>query len=224
MYRALLLKELKETWWLGAVAFALLGVQLWSAVGLNADFETFSISWRSGNMRRIPFLQSDFGQVAAMTACALGVLVAVFQTFGESVRGTWSFLLHRPIDRRTIILMKLGTGLALTLGSTAVPILLYAWWAATPGMHASPFSWWMTRETWMLWLVSIPLYLGTFLCGIRAARWYGTRFLPLVAVGCLPLLIEEYLRATGPLLALIAFAAAILLPSILESADNRDYA
>lgn len=224
MYRALIIKELKETWWLGAIAFMLLGVQLWSAVGLNADLETFSIVWYPGRRGRVPFLQTDFGQIAAMSACALAVFVAVFQTFGESFRGTWVFLLHRPIERWRILLVKLLTGLAVTLVLTGVPILLYAWWAATPGMHASPFAWWMTRQTWMIWLTSVPLYLGTFLCGMRDARWYGTRFLPLASVIFLPVVVEEFHLATAPALALNALAVAVLVPSILEATRTKDYA
>ena len=35
------------------------------------------------------------------------------------------------------------------------------------------------------------LYFGAFLSGIRPARWFGTRLLPLVAAGALAMLLPE---------------------------------
>ena len=224
MNRTLIVKELKEIWWMGAVAFLLLGLLLWDAVGLRIADDSFGIVWRPGQRGRVPFLRTDFGQIAAVSACALALVVAAWQTLGESFRGTWVFLLHRPLERRKIVLIKIAAGLTITLALTGLPILLYAWWAATPGMHATPFAWWMTRETWLLWLSSIPMYLGMFFCGLRDARWYGTRFLPLAPLILLPVLIEEAVREVVPALALISLAVAVLVPSILESAKTRDYA
>jgi hypothetical protein len=40
-------------------------------------------------------------------------------------------------------------------------------------------------------LFFIPLlYMGAFLSGLRPARWYGTRFLPVVA-GCMALWLHK---------------------------------
>src|SRR5437867_2133155 len=59
------------------------------------------------------------------------------------------------------------------------PVLFLAWWAVTPGHHPSPFLWSMTDQTFRLILATPLLYLGAFLSGLRPARWWGTRLLPL---------------------------------------------
>ena len=41
----------------------------------------------------------------------------------------------------------------------------------------------MTAWAWQLWLCMPLVYLGAFLSGIRPARWFGTRLMPLVAAG-----------------------------------------
>jgi hypothetical protein len=39
----------------------------------------------------------------------------------------------------------------------------------------------MTEPAWRMALLMPLLYLGAFLSGLRPARWFGTRLLPLVA-------------------------------------------
>ena len=59
-----------------------------------------------------------------------------------------------------------------------------------PGKHASPFFWWMTATAWEAWGVIAIVYLAAFLAGIRPARWFGTRLLPLAAGGVLAALLR----------------------------------
>jgi hypothetical protein len=77
----------------------------------------------------------------------------------------------------------------LLLLSTGIPLLFFAFWAATPGTHAKPFEWWMMSSTWRLWFSATAFYLAAFLCGIRAARWWFSRLWPAVPVLFLPLVI-----------------------------------
>ena len=111
------------------------------------------------------------------------------QTVVESRRGTWLFLLHRPASLWRVLAAKLAVGGGLYLVCGAVAILSYAAWAAMPGKHASPFLWWMTARAWKAWGVIAIVYLAAFLAGIRPARWFGTRLLPLAAGGVLALLL-----------------------------------
>ncbi|HUG18800.1 MAG TPA: hypothetical protein VMM56_07460 [Planctomycetaceae bacterium] len=223
MYRQLIIKELREIWWMGLVAFAFLMIALWDAIGLNLNFESFTLVWFARD--RVPFLDTDFViQIVALTGYCLAGAIALWQTMGESFRGTWVFLLHRPIPRRDIFLVKIAVGLSVTLVSTLVPILLYLWWAVTPGMHASPFELWMTRESVLVWLGFFPIYFAAFLCGIREARWYVSRFFPIVPVLFLPVILMELVRGTVPALSLIAASIAVLIPPIFDSLARRDYA
>lgn len=223
MYRQLIIKELREIWWMGLVAFAFLMIALWDAIGLNIDFERFTLVWSARD--RVPFLETDFViQIVALTGYCLAGAIALWQTMGESFRGTWVFLLHRPIPRRDIFLVKIAVGLSVTLLSTLVPILLYLWWAMTPGMHASPFKLWMTRVSLLSCLGFLPIYFAAFLCGIREARWYVSRFFPIVPLLFIPVLLMEVFQTTFPALGLIIFSSAILIPPIFDSLARRDYA
>jgi len=215
MYRALAYKELRETWWLGAIAFLILAAHVCSAVGLHFDFERFSIRWEIVRTA-IPFATGELDELLLYTASILGAALACWQTLGESFRGTWRFLRQRPMSLNAIVLTKIGTGVALLLGVTAVPVLFYALWAATPETHASPFQWSMTVPTWRIWLVSSTAYLAAFLVGIRDVRWYGSRLWPvapavvwiwLVSMLDLPALIPTLL-INGILVGAILFASA----------------
>jgi hypothetical protein len=41
----------------------------------------------------------------------------------------------------------------------------------------------MTLPTWQALIAVTMLYLAAFLCGLRPSRWFGSRLLPLVAIG-----------------------------------------
>ncbi len=92
-------------------------------------------------------------------------------------------MLHRPAATRKIFIAKIVTGVVLLQLVALVPIVSYAAWASMPDKHPSPFEWWMTESAWCVWL-SLPVaYLAAFLSGLRPARWFGTRLLPLLGGG-----------------------------------------
>ena len=111
----------------------------------------------------------------------LAIALGLKQSAWEVGEGTYYFLLHRPATRRFIFGTKLAVGAGFVLIVGGLLVLLYAMWAATPGNVATPFYWSMTGPRWQLWLCMPLLYLGAFLSGIRPARWFGTRLMPLVA-------------------------------------------
>ena len=131
----------------------------------------------------VPFLRDGFQGPFTVITLLMAVGLAVLQTSSESRGGAWLFLLHRPVSRRAILLSKLTVGLSVLLVCSALPIVVYALWAAKPGTHPSPFEWSMTNETWRQWWSMTPPYLGTLLTLLRPARWFGTRLLPCVD-GC----------------------------------------
>src|SRR5262245_229111 len=180
MIKALAIKELRETWGIAAVAVALYLALVSNLIGMGW------FSWmplmRDGPFE-VPFVGTTFLTAFTCVSVPLALALGFRQSAWEGVQGTYLFLLHRPVSRRVIFGTKLVTGLVLLLGCAAVPILLYAWWAATPGHHPSPFEWSMTGPSWRLWSALPLLYLGAFHSGLRPARWVGTRLLPLVACG-----------------------------------------
>ncbi len=145
------------------------------------------------------------------------------QSAWEPSQGTALYLLHLPLTRRSLFLSKLLTGIGLLLACTLLPILIYAAWAALPGMHAGPFEWSMAWPAFQVWLFMPVVYLGAFASGIRPARWYGSRLLPLVAVapaGSLIIAPMPWWLIVAPLVLLMALA---LISDILCEAATRDF-
>jgi len=218
MLRALMLKELRETAWIALVALA-----AHMAFVANCAGYRVLVFWRTTSSIEIPFLTSYFVPTFCLVSIALAVALGLRQTAFESGRGTWLFLLHRPASMRRVLAAKLvvGTGLYLVCGLVA--ILSYAGWAAMPGKHASPFMWWMTAEAWKAWgLISI-VYLGAFLAGIRPARWFGTRLLPLAASGVLAALLVFPMIWLLPGIAALLLVATCLVGLIDFTAQTRDF-
>jgi hypothetical protein len=219
MIRAIVIKELRELRRLaavGLVAYALVvaslsGVPLLSFLFLvYSDFD-------------IPFADERFHVLFILVSVPLAVALGLRQSLGEA-RGTWLFLLHRPIERDMIFLLKLATGCGVFLLCAAAPIVGYALWSSLPGHHASPFEWSMTMLAWRIWLVLPIVYLGAFLSGLRPARWFATRLLPLmgcgVAVICV-LYMTSWMLLGLPL-TVVLYAGLIYV--ICHVARTRDYA
>ena len=156
-------------------------------------------------------------------AAALAIGLGFRQSVSESTHGTYLFLLHRPKSRLELIGTKLLTGTLVFLASMAAPLLIYAFWAATPGTHASPFEWSMTVPAWKAWYAFTIFYLAAFLSGIRPARWYGSRLFPLLALApaALPLALFPGWRWAEP--GVVVLIDAIVIYAILYVAQERDY-
>ena len=173
MLTALARKEVRELLPLAALGAILELYLACTAMGMRLGF------FEDGSMGTIPFVSDAtavlFFYVSGATAFALGL----WQTMLESSRGTFQFLLHRPLARSAILGTKLAVGIAASLAVALLPVACFSLWAATPGTHASPFYWSMTLWAWQL-CVQMPLiYLGAFMSGLRPGRWFGSRFLPL---------------------------------------------
>lgn len=212
MLKAMVYKELRETVLIGALALVAYALRDW--------FPLRFLPYYGGG--GIPFIQDGFVDGFIMVTVCLAIVLGLRQSLGESFRGTWLFLLHRPMPRWQPIAVKLAVGAAMYALCAAIPILLYAQWAATPGTHASPFEWSMTAPAWQFLLTALNLYLGAFLVGIRPGRWFGTRLWPLAAAGLL----------TGAAMLLpwsalgLAISVAIdvwLVALILHTTYQRDY-
>jgi len=104
-----------------------------------------------------------------------------------------------------------------------LPILVYAAWAAAPRTHPGPFEWSMTGPAFRTWLVAPVVYLGAFTSGIRPARWFGSRLLPLVAVA-VPCIVACAVPFWWPVgLPVLLITAAVMLSDILRETATRDF-
>jgi len=226
MVLAIVRKELRETWLFVALAVGLYFIYLCKQTGKWNFLLTQLVGWfpgMSGEAPDVPFVQDNFTTVLFFIGAALAITLGFRQAAWEPSQGTALYLLHLPLTRRTIFLTKLFTGIGLLLACTLLPILIYATWAATPGTHPGPFEWSMTVPAFQLWLLMPLVYLGAFASGIRPARWFGSRLLPLVAaafLGSLLPILAQWSLIAAPILLL---AAVVLVSDILWEAETRDF-
>jgi ABC-type transport system involved in multi-copper enzyme maturation permease subunit len=150
VWTALLSKELRESGLFAGLAL-LAQMQLLGS-GMDMSLIPFLSSGRGAE---IPFLaarsfslMSDRELMFITIAIISAIVIGLNQTLMESWRQTSLFLLHRPVPRSQIFLVKLAAGGLILLGTSALPLLIYCLWAAKPGTHASPFFWSMTEPWW----------------------------------------------------------------------------
>ena len=216
MLKALVIKELRES-----AGIAVLGVlALMYALGELTGIRI--LPWRGQSLHTYPFLYDDLSFFLSLCVGGLAIALGLKQTAWESGQGTYFFLLHRPVSRPRVFICKLAVGLLWVLAASAILILLYAWWAATPGHVTGPFFWSMTEPAWQRWLVLPIVYLGAFLSGIRPGRWSGCAAAPLAASMFVAVLAAKMPWLWLTLVISLA-AAALLVVSIFYYVHRRDY-
>jgi hypothetical protein len=226
MVLAIVRKELRETWAFAALALAIYGVYLSKLMGKASGLLSSLLAWAPGMSSAqvdLPFVEGNFLSLLFFIGFALAIALGFRQSAWEPSQGTAVYLLHLPLPRRTIFLTKLSTGMGLLLICTLLPILIYAAWAATPRTHPSPFEWSMTGGAFRTWLIMPLGYLGAFASGIRPARWFGSRLLPLVAMGVpatLAFAVPHWWLIGLPLLLVVA---AVFVSNILWETETRDF-
>jgi ABC-type transport system involved in multi-copper enzyme maturation permease subunit len=226
MVLTLVRKELRETRIFAALALGLYLIYLARQTGKWSSLLGHLVGWVPGMNAEapdVPFVQGDFLPMLFFIGAALAITLGFRQSAWEPSQGTALYLLHLPLTRRTIFLTKLFSGIGLLLACTLLPILIYATWAAIPGTHPGPFEWSMTWQAFQLWLLMPIVYLGAFASGIRPARWFGSRLLPLLAVaftGSLLATLAQWSLIAAPLLLLVEVG---FVSDILWEAETRDF-
>lgn len=220
MIRTLLIKEFQELALWGGV---LLGLMVLATINL-AGTNPFTLQMTE-EFRNIPFASSDGKSGLMLYGSMAAIALAMRQTVGETVQGTWLFLLHRVGSRRRVIAVKILSGIITLLLVTGIPFLGYTFWAAAPGTHASPFRWEFVLPTFATWLQLSVVYLGAFLCGLRNARWLGSRLLPLIPTFVLLTLCSESIQINSWVIPMaVALAGNVLLLTGIDFvAETRDF-
>jgi len=232
MYKTLVMKELRETALIWGFAVAAIAYAIFSVlIGANRlSFEGVPLlGWimqqasLSGFNRNFIFLDAGLETKFTTMSVLFTIGVGLLQTLGESVRGTYPFLLHRPMSRRRIIAVKLAVGTGVYLGISGGAILILGLWSATPGTHPSPFEWSMTAGVWRIWIVMPIFYFGAFLTGIRPARWYGSRLFPLIAAVFFYFLASSFPNGFASNAAMTILIVACFTVCIFVASEDRDY-
>lgn len=181
---ALIRKELRENWLyaLGALVGALVVLD-YVANAKGWDFVFIQWMIRLGEPRF--YSEPDMARILPIDGWAgccgvCAALVALKVVYEERWRGTWAMLAHLPMTRERVMAAKLLSGILLYLTATVPAGALVAVRIAMPGTIAAPY------EAWQSWVLVIPLLAGllayplVFLAALRPARWYATKWLPLV--------------------------------------------
>jgi hypothetical protein len=218
--RALVHKELREVF---GIAAAALGCYLALAISAMGALVFVWVPGMPHGHEDVPFT-GDFNGFFEFLSVLFAIALGFRQSAWESARGTYLFLLHRPLRRDAVFLTKLAVGSGVLLVCGSVPVVLYAAWAAAAGHHAGPFEWSMANAVWKILFLMPLVYLGAFLSGLRPARWFGTRLLPLAAGLALLVLVNNlpWWWQLGFPLALVLYAA--LAANVCFVARVRDYA
>jgi ABC-type transport system involved in multi-copper enzyme maturation permease subunit len=216
MYKALVIKELRETGWIVLLAAGAFAFSFFNLIGYGL------LTGSTERVTSIPFVDGQFLTTFEAIAAVFAIVLALRQSAWESLRGTSIYLLWRPITRGRVFAVKLIIGLALFLGTSGLALIVYALWAASPGKHASPFYWSMTIDSAVMWLAMTAVYLGAFVAGIRPGRIFGSRPLPLIAA------IVPFALASAELSPLLRIAVVIVvdglgLAAIHYVVRSRDY-
>jgi hypothetical protein len=216
MWKALAIKELRES--AGIVVLAVVGA-IYMLGELTA---TPVVPWQGRQLYSYPFVADGLANDFWILCGALAIALGFRQTAWELGQGTYFFLLHRPIERLQVFKIKLAIGAGLLLIFSAAFILIYAVWAATPGHVPAPFDWRMTLAAWARWIALPLLYVGAFLSGIRPAKWFGSRLIPLAAAIGFTALAEYSPWLWGTLLISVV-GIAFGLNSIFFYVRTRDF-
>lgn len=150
------------------------------------------------------------------------VAIGLRQTLGEEYHKTYPLLLHLPSRGLTPFVCKILVGIGVYLISTLLMIFVLAWYSAIPGRYPFLFEWSMVWPLISIPIIGVVLYLSIFLTGLRQARWYGTRFLPVVIcyLVCNSLLNMSSISFT---LLVSLLLILILMAAIVNEVAQRDY-
>jgi hypothetical protein len=209
--KAMVQKELRENIKLAVLGMIIYGLPLLYAYlvysGALRDLALGSGNWRGGGWQ--PLLTSGFLPATSFLCPLLGAALGWFQIHNERQRDLWSFLVHRPMSRTQIFVGKTVAGLTLYLLGAGVPFLLFAGWAITPGHVAAPFEWSMLLPATAMFLTGPAYYFAGMLTGLRQARWFASRAVPLtsaIVLSCWAAVCPQF----GQALLVLGAGAAVL--------------
>jgi MFS family permease len=166
---AMIGKELREHLHWSALFCLLMTVTLF--LGLSNDIDSSPLV---GRWSETSFLWATTW-IPALVGLALGLL----QTMPEQRPDLWAFLVHRPLDRSTLFLSKVVSGLLIIGAVLIVPTAVAILWCATPGHVPAPFHGTMVLPAIADLLCGSVYYFAGLLIGSREARWFGSRLVPL---------------------------------------------
>ncbi len=110
-----------------------------------------------------------------------GLGLALKQVYHESWRKTWPLLAHLPISRPRMVMAKVLAGMSLYAAVFVLAAVILVARLTMPGVWFGPVYW--REQLPMFYFIAggFGVYLATFFAAFRPARWYGTKWLILIA-------------------------------------------
>jgi hypothetical protein len=151
----------------------------------------------------------------------LGLAIGVRQFWIPNFTRTWPFLLHRSVNRTTILAAKL-TAASIAFIIAIVPIWVGIYWYITrPEIFIVPPPLRVFVEGWVFIILGFVTYLGTALSGLSTAKWYTTKIFGLLFV--LAIFTTLSMWTLGGLLIALIVSAVILLLQIFQTFGRREF-
>jgi len=192
--RVIIWKELREN-----VRWALLGMVI---VGVAMAYALSKAAPNGQSLRA-----GTFEMVTVLMASVLGAALGFGQVIFDSRQGRWALLVHRPIGRGRIFMGKVVAGLTLYFTTMGLPFGAAAIWSSMPGHVAGPFRWGMAVPGLVDILAGMVYYFAGMVTARRAARWYASRCLVLVAAILCSMIVLGVTPVWGALLAIVVSGA-----------------
>lgn len=196
--RALIAKELREQRWLFLACLA--------AISLGYARSLYDLN---PSQAWLHVFRRSFLMVTSIGGAGFMVVLGFRQTFEEVRRGSWNFLVHRPLALTHIFTAKVATAAVLFGGAVLLPTVLLIAWYATPGHVAAPFSWPMVGPAVVDLFAALPYYFAGMVMGLWQARYTVSRGALIVA----PLLNSVFAHSLAP-----SLHAALLSTTLLSLA------
>jgi hypothetical protein len=118
-----------------------------------------------------------------LIAPGLGLVLGIRHFWVPLYTGTWPFLLHRSVNRLTILWAKCCAAVVAFVVSLGVVWTALYWYARRPDVFVIPAPARDLINGWLYIALGLVVYLGTTLSALSTARWYTTRIFSLLFAG-----------------------------------------
>jgi len=227
---ALLRKELRESLpWMILAAIILLGI---GGFCLRQSIIFGWVFWSNRNfspgtvvdtywLTHYPALRLA-GPWLLLTSIGLGLALGVRHFWIPHFTRIWPFLIHRSVNRPTILWAKLAAAtVAFVVSLGSVWVGLY-WYSCRPELFMIPPPGRIFIEGWLFILLGLVVYLGTALAGLSTARWYTTKIFGL-ALATIVIFMTFLQWRLGWAFAALVVGVIILLSQIIDTFLNREF-
>jgi hypothetical protein len=184
LFLAIVFKEIRDGLKIAFVSLGIVVVGQFISLGFQKMMESAGVEVGGSAS---PFSFTLFTLTSALGALLIGRALVVHENRGDR----WGFLAHRPVQRSTLFFGKAVAGAVLYFAAAGIPLIFVTAWMAAPGSRPMPWDSSMALPGVADMLCGLVYLLAAMLVGMREARWYGSRFLPLgAALACSGVVLE----------------------------------